>query len=515
MELVFGQMGRRKNATRNLIYSGLDKVYYTIVPFLLRTAILYYLGAEYLGLNGLFTSLFQVLNLAELGVGDAMVYSMYKPFAENDQTTLCALLRLYKYFYRIIGTVILVLGLIVMPFLPQLIYGDTPADINLMVLYLLHLFSVVMSYWLFAYRSSLLIASQRSDIKSKLQLITRTVYYALQFIAICVFKNYYFFVIASVLFQIANNLVIAAASRKMYPRIEPKGDLGAGARKDISQRIRDLFTAKVGGVIVNYADSIVVSAFLGLVWLALYQNYYYVIVAVSGMIGIFFQSCTAGIGNSIVTESGSKNYHDFELMTLITLWLINICACCMLALYQPFMTIWVGMDMLLDYKTVICFCIYFGVMQINSLLCTYKDASGIWHADRFRPLVTAICNLTMNILTIGRWRLYGVILSTVLSTLLIGIPWIIHNLFRTIFEMRYMKVYVRKLLSECVRIFMICVICTLTCNLVTGNEYLVIVVRLVICILLSNILFYIVFRKENDFLEVMKMVFKIFKKEEH
>jgi O-antigen/teichoic acid export membrane protein len=505
-------MGRRKNATRNLIYSGIDKIYYTIVPFLLRTAILYYLGAEYLGLNGLFTSLFQVLNLAELGVGDAMVYSMYKPFAENDQTTLCALLRLYKYYYRIIGAVILVLGLIVIPFLPQLIHGDTPEDINLVVLYLLHLFSTVMSYWLFAYRSSLLIASQRSDIKSKLQLITRTVYYSLQLMAICVLRNYYVFVIASVLFQIANNVMIAAASRKMYPRIEPKGDLSVEARKDISQRIKDLFTAKVGGVIVNFADSIVVSAFLGLVWLALYQNYYYVIVAVSGMVGIFFSACTAGIGNSIVTESESKNYHDLERMTGITLWLINICACCLLALYQPFMTIWVGEDMLLDYKIVICFCSYFGVMQINVLLSTYKDAAGIWHADRFRPLVTAICNLTMNILTIRYWGLYGVILSTVLSTLLIGIPWIIHNLFSTLFEKKYLKTYVLKLTQGCLKVIIGCVLCTLVCNCVTGNVYVVLIVRLILCLLLSNVLFYIGFRKDKDYLEVKKIICNMLKK---
>jgi hypothetical protein len=194
------------------------------------------------------------------------------------------------------------------------------------------------------------------------------------------------------------------------------------------------------------------------------------------------------------------------------MWASGFCVCCLLALYQPFITVWVGKNLLLEYGTVICFAIYFFVTQLNSLLGTYKDAAGIWHSDRFRPLITAGCNLLLNIVTIRYWGLYGVILSTVLSMLVIGIPWLIHNLFSTIFEKTHMKIYVRKLLSEGVRIVIVCVICTLVCSLVTGNEYLVIIIRLAICILLSNILFYMVFRKENNFLEVKEMLCKMLKK---
>jgi O-antigen/teichoic acid export membrane protein len=505
-------MGRRKNATRNLIYGEIEKVYYTLIPFVMRTVVLRYLGAEYLGLGSLFNSIFRVLNLTELGVGSAMVYSMYKPFAENNEEKLCALLRLYRLFHRIIGTVILFFGLLLMPFVPRLIHGDTPDGINIYILYLINLISVVLSYWLFAYRKSLLTASQKFYIISKLLLGTRTVYYALQFLSVCVFRNYYLYTLSTVLFGIGNNLLIARASRKEYPGIVPKGNLESHEKKDIAQRIKDLFTSKVGTVVVNSVDSIVISAFLGLKWLAVYQNYYYIIVAVGGILGIFFQSCTAGIGNSLATENGNKNYHDLELLTFITMWASGFCACCLLALYQPFVTVWVGKDLLLEYGTVICFAIYFFVTQLNSLLGTYKDAAGIWHSDRFRPLITAGCNLLLNIATIRYWGLYGVILSTVLSMLVIGIPWLIHNLFSTIFEKTHMKIYVRKLLSEGVRIVIVCVICTLICNLVTGNEYLVIIIRLAICILISNILFYMVFRKENDFLEVKKMLCKVLKK---
>jgi len=171
---------RTKNATRNIIFGILLKVYQMLVPFAMRTAMIYLLGVQYLGLNSLFASVLQVLNLAELGVGSAMVFSMYKPIAEDDTDTICALMRLYKIYYRVIGAVVLILGLILLPFIPKLISGDVPADINVYILYLMNLAATVLSYWLFAYKNSVLQAHQRVDVTSKVMLITETIKYGLQ-----------------------------------------------------------------------------------------------------------------------------------------------------------------------------------------------------------------------------------------------------------------------------------------------------------------------------------------------
>lgn len=108
-------VNRTKNATRNIIFGMTLRIYQIIVPFLMRTAMIYFMGIEYLGLNSLFTSILQVLNLAELGVGSAMVYSMYKPIAEDDKDTICALLKLYKKYYFFIGLVIATIGIIITP----------------------------------------------------------------------------------------------------------------------------------------------------------------------------------------------------------------------------------------------------------------------------------------------------------------------------------------------------------------------------------------------------------------
>ena len=147
--------------------------------------------------------------------------------------------------------------------------------------------------------------------------------------------------------------------------------------KDINHRIRDLFTSKLGGVIVNSADTVVISAFLGLTMLAIYQNYYYILTSIIGFVGIVFQSCTAGMGNSVIVETKEKNFNDLKKFTFLISWIAGFCTCCLLCLYQPFMEIWVGEDLMLGFSAVICFCIYYFVYEINQLLNTYKDAAGI------------------------------------------------------------------------------------------------------------------------------------------
>ena len=167
------KLERTKNAARNVVFDGTMEIVNVLFPFVIRSVMLHVLGTEYLGLNGLFKSILNFLNLAELGVGSAMVFSMYKPIAEDDTQTICALLRLYRLIYRIIGLTVAAVGLLLMPVLKDLIKGDLPAGMNLYALYLMNLGNTVLTYWLFAYKSSLLQAHQRRDVISKVSLAVR------------------------------------------------------------------------------------------------------------------------------------------------------------------------------------------------------------------------------------------------------------------------------------------------------------------------------------------------------
>ena len=502
---------RTKNASRNILFGLVLKIYQLLIPFVMRTVIIYSLGVQYLGLNSLFVSVIQVLNLAELGVGSAMVYSMYKPIIEDDSITICALMRLYKIYYRVIGIVILLVGMFLLPFIPNLISGNIPKDMNVYILYLLNLIATVLSYWLFAYKNSILQAYQRIDIISKVMLFTETIKYALQIVVLVIFHNYYYYIIAILVTQIMTNIITAVVSDKMYPQYQPKGKLSKDMIKQINQRIRDLFTSKIGMVIVNSVDTIVISAFLGLTVLAVYQNYFYIITAVTGLIGTVFTSVTAGIGNSIVIESKEKNFQDLNKFTFIIVWISGVCVSCFLCLFQPFMSIWVGKEFLLDFSIVICFCIYFFVYEINQLLNTYKDAAGIWNEDRFRPLVTALTNLVMNLIMVQFMGIYGIILSTVLSALFVGMPWLLHNLFTVLFERKQLLPYLKNLLFYVVIVFFSTFVTYYICNLFTQSDSLLILIRLVVCMIVPNVIFFLAYYRMKEFKHSVQLVDKMTK----
>ncbi len=504
------QETRVKNASRNVVFGMFLKGYQILLPFIMRTAIMYYMGDGYLGLNSLFGSVLWVLNLAELGVGSAMVYSMYQPIIDGDRQQICALLRLYRKYYRIIGLVIAVVGGILTPFIPYLVKKDVPDGVNIYVVYLLNLFCTCMSYWLMAYKNSLLTAHQRNDIASKVMLATNTFQYAAQLIVVITIGDYYIYLIVQIFTQIVTNLVTAYYAGKMYPEYKPIGEMSKEAVSKINSRIRDLFTMKVGTVIVSSADSIVISAFLGLTALAVYQNYYYVLTAVIGIMNVVFVSCTAGIGNSILVETEEKNYIDLKKLTFIIVWMTGFCSAMLLCLMQPFIKIWAGEKRMLSFGVVVCFVVYFFVDQMNHVLLTYKDAAGIWHADRFRPLITALVNLILNIILVQFIGIYGVILSTVLSVTIVGMPWLLYNLFTVLFK-RNAKEYILQLLYYMLVTVAVCVLTYLVTNLIKGEGILFLFIKGIIAFIVSNCLMLAAYFKMKEFEQVKQLGQRIVK----
>lgn len=502
---------RTKNAARNIIFGVILKAYQIIVPFLMRTAMIYLMGVQYLGLNSLFTSILQVLNLAELGVGSAMIYSMYKPIAEDDNATICALMKLYKTYYRIIGLVIAVIGCALTPFIPKLISGDVPDNLNIYLLYLLNLGATVLSYWLYAYKNCILQAHQRVDIVSKVSLVTSTIQYTLQLLVLWLFKDYYLYVIVLLATQALTNIATAMCANRIYPQFKPKGQIATEEKKAINNRIKDLFTSKIGGIIYDSADTIVISSFLGLTALAIYQNYFYILNAITGLITVVFSACTAGIGNSIVVETKGKNYKDLNKFTFIICWGAGFCAVCLLCLYQPFMELWVGKDLMLSSSAVICFVVYFFVRQLNSLFNTYKDASGMWHEDRFRPLVAALTNLALNLILVQFIGLYGILISTVLAIVCVGMPWLLHNLFTVIFEKKYLVGYLKNLLYYCFIILISCTITYFICTKVNAGLITTLVIRGAICVVLPNLIYLFAYYKRIEFTDSLLLVNKMTK----
>ena len=495
------KLERTKNAARNIVFDGTLEMVNMLFPFVIRSVMLHCLGTEYLGLNGLFKSLLTFLNLAELGVGSAMVFSMYKPIAEDDTLTICALLRLYRTLYRIIGLAVAAVGLLLMPVLRNLIKGDLPAGMNLYILYLMNLGNTVMTYWLFAYKSSLLQAHQRRDVISKVSLAVRLTEYVLKILILVYTRNYYLYLSVQLLCQLAVNLLTAVCATKMYPRYVPEGKLPKEKTLDIFHRVRDLFTSKLSATVFDAADTLVISAFMGLTVLALYQNYYFIITALRMMLVVVLNACMAGVGNKLVMESKEANYRDLEKISLLFLWVLGVSSSMLLCMYQPFIRVWMGEDNMLAVGLVSCFVIYYYSMGANKLINMFKDAAGIWRVDRWRPLTAALVNLGLNLATVQWLGLYGVLLSSVFSIVFIQIPWLFHNLFREVFPRQCMGKYIQLFSSLTVVALVSCGASWFVCGLFTLNVWATLFLNAAVSFLVPNLCCFAVYGRNPVFRE--------------
>ena len=451
-----------RNTKRNIVSAILNKGVGLLFPFLNRTLFLWLMGAEYLGLNGLFTSILGVLALADLGFGTAVVCSMYKPVADDDRELVCAYLRFYRTVYRWVGTAIFVIGLCLLPFLGNLVKGDLPPGLDLHVLYLIHLVNTAAGYFLFAYRGSVLNAYHRGDVMTNIRTFTSIAQYATVFLILFLTRNYYHYVLATVFFTVVNNLLVYRESRRLFPEIDPRGELAADRRRKVVSDVKSIFMHKVGAVITNQTDNIVISAFLGLVAVGAYGNYYYVHTAVGGLAWSIYSSMQNGFGHTIFTESKEANFDRLMRAVRAVLVVVAGCSAMMAALYQPFIEVWTGgrPELSRHFLTPLLMVVYFYIYQSRQTLLVFKAAANLWRQDRWKPLVAGAFNLTVNITLVvtlpDAYKLDGVILSTVLSFLLIQIPWESYVMFTSFFGRREAAVYWRVQALGLLKAFVLC-----------------------------------------------------------
>lgn len=498
---------RVKNTKRNIVAGAAFKIVAILGPFFIRTVLLYTLGVDYLGLNSLFTSILSFLSLSELGIGSAMVYAMYKPIAEDNHDAICALLNLYKKLYRIIGMVILTLGLFLFPFIPHLVTGEVPADISMYGLYAMYLFNTVLSYFLFGYKQSLLLAFQRNDIISTRALIMRLLMYGGQALLLLATKNYYTYVIMLVLYTLGTNLANSLIVDKMFPQYKCIGTVPREEIQAIKTNVQALIGSKICTIMLNFANNLILSFFLGLVMVAKFDNYYYIINALVGFLAIVYEALLGGLGNSIQLESIEKNHDDFRILSFINFWVVSWCAICTFCLIQPFIILWVGKKLLFDEGIALLFTVYFYVMQCERIVLTYKDAAGIWRHDILRPYVVIVLNMGLGILGIQYFGVASVLIATIIS-LAISTPWSARALYRNLFK-RSETQYLLQYLMYTLKAIIAGAITYWVCNLIQGRPVIQFFVRLVICAIVPNVILLVLNLRNPDKGMAFKKVKKI------
>lgn len=199
----------------------------------------------------------------------------------------------------------------------------------------------------------------------------------------------------------------------------------------------------------------------------------------------------------------------FNMLFFGILWLLTFCAGCFLSMMQPFMKIWVGSELMLKDEIVLLLVIYFCVYELTQFFSVYKEAAGIWHQDRFRPLICSIINIMLNLLFVYKLGVYGVVLATIISSGCISLPWVIHNVFKYILKdspILYLKRFLKYILAGFIINILICI----AINRIHLSFIIVeLSIKLIFCIITINIIWIVLFRRTEEFIELKSLVIRI------
>ena len=411
---------KTKNAAKGIGAGVINRIVTLVLPFIVRTLLIKYIGIDYAGLNGLYSSILQVLSIAELGFSSAVVYSMYKPIAEKDDATICALLNFYRRIYKIIGVGIIAAGLVALPFLPRIINGTPPPDANIYILFILYLIATSVSYLLFGYKISLLHAYQRVDVIQHIGTIITLITSVLQILVIVLFDSFYAYVTIIPLLAIVRNIITSYIVDRLFPQYKCEGKISRELKKDIKKKVTGLSIQKVCEVSRNGVANIFISAFISLEVVGIYNNYYMIFSSLIGILSLVPTSMIAGMGNYVQTASVEDNHKAMQKFNMLYMVLSTVCAVCLFALYQPFMEIWMGKEYMFDYSTVILLVVYFYMLKMGDIRSIWVDAVGLYWEIRWRAVFEAVLNLVLCYIFVRIWGINGLIAGTLVSLFLVN-----------------------------------------------------------------------------------------------
>lgn len=491
-----------------------NQVMVTLLNFISRTIFIKTMGVEYLGINGLFSNILTVLSLAELGIGNAIMYALYKPLSQDDRTKTAAIVQYYKKLYSIVALAVTVSGLLLIPFLPVLVNTDKKIA-NIATYYLLYLCNSVLSY-LFAYRASIINADQKMYITKLYYLFFFVIQFILQAVLLVVTHNFLYYLAAQIICTFCNNYFLSRKAVRLYPYISSKEILDKNERRVIFDNIKSLFLYKLGGVLLNNSTNIMISIMIGTVWVGYYSNYCMYITALLLFINIIFSSMNASIGNMNISAAPEHKCSIFNILNFIAFWVTGFAAITLSILFNDFIVIWIGSEYVLDNLTVGAIILNFYIMGIINPVWIFRDSVGLFKHTKYVFLITALLNIVLSAI-LGRLSgLCGILLSASISRLCTNFWYEPLMLYRIFFNKKSAEYLKRQLIY-----FTILVIAGGTAYMLTKwiSEVTLggFIVKILVCCLIPNVLFYAFLRKtpefnyikENYINRIIKHIFKL------
>ena len=498
---------RIKNSIKNISVAMGGQLIGILLNFINRTIFIKVLGAEYLGVNGLFSNIVSMLCLAELGIGSAIIYNMYKPLSNKDEDKISALMNFYAGAYKIIGCIVAVMGLALVPFLDTII-KDTPSIPKLSLIYIIFVINSVSTYFC-AYKRTLLIADQKGykDTINRYKFLV--IQYLIQIAILLMTKNYILYLLIQVVCNIISNIVISRQVDLMYPFLINKKDsrLNNQEKKNIYKHVYAMMSHKVGGVVVSGTDNLLISSFLGVFYVGIYSNYVLVTSVINSILGQIFSSITASVGNLNAVEGQNKQKEVFNIMFFINAWLYGFAAITLMVLLNSFIPLWIGEEYLLELGIVAVIILNFYIMGMRQSTITFNTTLGLFWNDRYKPWVEAAINLTVSIILLDKIGFVGVLLGTFISTATTSLWVEPYILYKYGFNQK-LRDYFKRYTLYTIVIGGAGVITYYLCASFPQVTWINLIIKLLICLIVPNIIIGVCLCKTKE----IKYIWKLLKK---
>lgn len=453
-------MGRVKSATRNIAFGYIGQVATALMSFVLRKIFILYLSETLLGINSVYSNILALLNVAELGIGTALNFSLYGPVARGEKEKIKSYMQLYRKAYHVIALVVAGIGLIFVPFLKYLAKNPgnlTPRDLTLF--YFIFLFNTVSSYFV-AYKYSLVNAEQKNYIQTNILTITKIITIAFQILFLVTTKNFYVFLLTDAVIQLIQKIFVSRYLDRLYPYLKEKNiePLTKEESDFVWTKTKALVFHKVGDVARLQTDALIISSFIEVTMAGVVDNYNMVISTVSNFVNIIFNSVISSFGNLIATESKERQYELFRVYRFFASWIYGFSCVGFMVLLTPLVRIWLGDGWILAPAAVYCILVDYYFKGDRIVLTNYKTAAGVFEPDKYLALIQGAVNLVISIVLVQTpLGLTGVYIGTIVSGLIANItkPFIIYD---TCFGKRAVGYFVdtAKYLASMVAVLLTC-----------------------------------------------------------
>lgn len=495
---MYNEDSRTKNSIKNIFYTVGGQLSKELLSFIVRTVFIRTLATEYLGVNGLFTNILSFLALAEMGVGSALIFSMYKPMAEHDEEKLQMYMAVYKKVYTAIGLFVLGIGFALTPFL-SFFMKERPDIPHLELIYILYVLNTGATYF-FAYKGSIFNADQRAFVVTNNTTIFHIIQSIVRIIVLVTTHNFIAYLALSIAVVYLQNFNIAHKADKAYPFIKqkPKRKLPKDEAVALKKNISALMMHKVGAVVLNSSDNLIISKFVGVLSVGLYSNYSLITNAVKSTFDMVIGAVGTSIGNLCAKEDKEKVYQVHNAILLLNIWIGSFCVICLFNLLNPFITIWLGEKYLFPVSTVLAIVISFYIQVTMRTGEMFKSASGLFWNDRYAPIVQCIINIVVSVLLAKKFEITGIFIGTSVAMLLTK-WWITpYVLFKHKFHLPITNYFVQYGRFTGVGVVAF-TITTMVTNCIHSSSIVAFVGKMIVNVILPNAIFFISFFRTPEF----------------